>query len=251
MIIGISGKIGAGKDLTGNIIHYLVSDHNGSGYNDLVDYSQVNNGWDTKKFAGKLKDIACLLLGCTREQLEDREFKEKELGEEWWKLKYIFIDADGNKSIYYGDYLNRNQNYENGFMGYKLFSKAVIKLTPRKILQLLGTEAGREIIHPNLWVNALMNEYDTTDWNPANNSNWVITDMRFSNELKSVKAKDGITIRVERQVFDSENPDRQRSIHPSETALDNAEFDYVIYNNGTIEELVFKLEQILKKESIL
>ena len=44
--------------------------------------------WKIVKFADKLKDIVCLLIGCTRQQLECREFKEKELGEEWgvWKV---------------------------------------------------------------------------------------------------------------------------------------------------------------------
>jgi DNA-directed RNA polymerase subunit L len=39
--------------------------------------------------------------------------------------------------------------------------------------------------------------------------------------------------------------------HPSETALDNANFDYVINNNGTIEELVEKVRDILVKEKII
>jgi len=32
--------------------------------------------------------------------------------------------------------------------------------------------------------------------------------------------------------------------HPSETALDDYEFDYVIDNNGSIEELVEKVKQL-------
>ena len=35
-----------------------------------------------------------------------------------------------------------------------------IKLTPRLILQLLGTDCGRDIIHPNIWVNSTMMAYD-------------------------------------------------------------------------------------------
>ena len=37
----------------------------------------------------------------------------------------------------------------------------------------------------------------------------------------------------------------------SETVLDNAEFDYVIQNDGTIEELINKVREILIKEKIL
>ena len=34
-----------------------------------------------------------------------------------------------------------------------------LKFTPRLLLQLLGTDAGRNIVHPNIWVNALMSDY--------------------------------------------------------------------------------------------
>lgn len=95
-LIGISGKIGVGKDLVGEIIQYLTSragnhylrsfessrgktDKDGYGYND---FSMYNSNFSIRKFADKLKDIVCILIGCTREQLENREFKETELGEE-------------------------------------------------------------------------------------------------------------------------------------------------------------------------
>ena len=39
--------------------------------------------------------------------------------------------------------------------------------------------------------------------------------------------------------------------HPSETALDNHSFDYTIDNNGTIEELIEKVREILIKEKVI
>ena len=126
-----------------------------------------------------------------RDDLENREFKERELGEEW----------DG--------------------------------LTPRKILQLLGTEAGRDIIHPNIWVNSLFADY-TTD------SNWIITDVRFPNEAKAIKDRGGIVVRIERPGGES----HCGGAHASETALDDYDFDIVINNDGTIEELIDKVKQL-------
>lgn len=73
--------------------------------------------------------------------------------------------------------------------------------------------------------------------------NWIITDMRFPNELKAVKNKNGITIRVNRVNLIENN-------HPSETSLDSATFDYVIDNNGTIEELIQKVRIILQREKL-
>jgi hypothetical protein len=43
---------------------------------------------EIKKFADKLKDMVCVLLSCTREKLEDREFKNTPLGEHWRKWYY-------------------------------------------------------------------------------------------------------------------------------------------------------------------
>lgn len=96
-----------------------------------------------------MKDIVCLLIGCTREQLEDREFKNTPLGEEWWYYKIL---EDGESEYVLYSYLE-NKDYS------KYHPSTLIKLTPRKLLQTLGTEVGRNLIHPNLWVNALMAEY--------------------------------------------------------------------------------------------
>ncbi len=102
-----------------------------------------DSGWQIKKFADKLKDIVCMLIGCTRAQLEDRGFKETPLGEEWDELYYP-IDQ----------------------WGVPIKDKAIRKMTPRLLLQLLGTECGRKIIHPNIWCNALFSNYigDIEEW---------------------------------------------------------------------------------------
>jgi hypothetical protein len=190
MIIGISGKIGSGKDTLSIVINYLADKSAPDSFNrweqPLEEYTYKN-----KKYAENLKCMVCFLIGCNRIDLEDREFKEKELGEEW----------DG--------------------------------LTPRKILQLLGTEAGREIIHPNIWVNSLFADY-TTD------SNWIITDVRFPNEAQAIKDRGGIVIRVERPGGES----HCGGAHASETALDDYDFDIVINNDGTIDELIDKVKQL-------
>jgi hypothetical protein len=43
-------------------------------------------------------------------------------------------------------------------------------------MQLIGTDCGRDIIHPNIWLNATMEKY------VPGKSNWVLTDTRFPNE---------------------------------------------------------------------
>jgi len=264
-LIGISGKIGSGKDLLGKILQYLDYKENvmgGRTQYGLNDFPIADSNYEIKKFADKLKDMACLLIGCTREQLEDREFKEAELGEEWWLLE----SQDEDKA--YIPYLSNIQLSNHPIW-------KIIKLTPRKLLQLLGTECGRQIIHPNIWVNALFTDYIgdnvfiATEKDEMSGTqeliypNWIITDCRFPNEAKAIKDRGGIVIRVERNkqcgscenifIGNAECPacgsgnwvyGNIDSNHPSEIALDDYDFDHVIDNNGSIEELVEKVKQL-------
>jgi hypothetical protein len=312
-IISINGRAGHGKDLTGKIIQCLYYLHKNNikvlTVLDLLNDKNLDlnlSGWQVKKFADKLKDIVCILIGCTREQLEDQDFKNTELGEEWNTKFYYITDNQGgilekHYSIeeakeflpYWDDSITVNYPPE--------IEEVEQILTPRLLLQLLGTECGRDIIHPNIWVNSLMSEYKPTNLDEnglitAVNDygikvsvkpnpilfpeeliypSWIITDMRFPNEMKAVKERNGITIRVVREhdikiqrsgdpddfdieKFDNTNPKHVAlklgqllNLHPSETALDNAKFDYEIINDGTIEDLIEKVKQILIKEKII
>ena len=76
--------------------------------------------------------------------------------------------------------------------------------------------------------------------------NWIITDMRFPNELKAVESKDGVTIRINRPQLIERDFE-----HFSETALDNHNFDYVIDNSGSLADLENKVKEILIKEKII
>ena len=220
---------------------------------DFLEKDLYESDWKIKKFADKLKDIVCLLIGCTREQLEDREFKEKELGEEWNTIKYSIIDSDDTilfSSFYKNDVENELDYYNDYHHRTVEIIETKVNLTPRLLLQLLGTECGRNILHPNVWVNATLNNYDYIQrWIDVGGKeyypNWIITDMRFLNEMEAVKKKGGITIRVNRNLEESKDQ------HESETELDNAEFNYVIDNNGTIEELIEKVREILTKEKLI
>lgn len=277
MLIGISGKIGSGKDLTGKIIQALTDKPGCFDGMDVITEKEVSyKVWDVptfsnRKFADTLKDFICMLLGCTRERLEDRDFKEAELPEEWWYYKL------GNGTILpRGYYPNEedNQICEKRYL---------VKTTPRLLLQLMGTECGRDILHPNVWVNALMSGYkenfrhcnncnkdyslkesvnrenenlccpncNTLSDFGYNKQNFIITDMRFPNELEAVKSRKGITIRVNRGTVERTGKVIIRDEHPSETGLDNATFDYVIENNGTIKDLVDQIRIILIKEKLI
>ena len=75
--------------------------------------------------------------------------------------------------------------------------------------------------------------------------------MRFPNELEAVKSRGGITIRVNRPWVDKNKEHQVITEHPSETALDNADFDYTIENDSSIEDLIHTVSLILKREKII
>lgn len=261
MILGISGKIGSGKDTIGKIIQYLVASSR-AGYtnklneNEMKEYFHNNydkySNWQIKKYADRLKDIVCLLIGCTREQLEDIDFKNKELGEEWWI--YETIDTDGNDGKAYAYCDVKNVEELDSYIYIKL-----VKLTPRILLQNIGTNLFRNQLTSDIWVNALMSEYVSQGvLKNYVRPNWVITDVRFENEAKAIQDKKGMLIRVNRYT----EIDRWKKIdidgfhsypkeHESETALDNFTFDYVIDNNSDINSLIEKVKEILIKEKII
>ena len=233
MIIGINGKIGAGKDTVGTIIQGLL----------LTNKDQSS---EIKKFAGKLKQIGSILTGIPVKNFEDQEFKKSYLGTEWGTVQ----DVPLNSIPPFAD------------MQFNAL------MSVREFLQKLGTEAMRDGLHTNVWCNALFSDYKAK-WVPTGDSvakedvslekeypNWIITDMRFPNEMKAVVERKGITIRVVRpHGYTDPNTgvykEMPLSYHPSETSLDDAKFDYEIINDGSMEELVKKVREILTKEKLI
>lgn len=95
----------------------------------------------------------------------------------------------------------------------------------RSLLQKLGV-ACRVHIHPDVWVNAVMSRIDN-----ALECRWVISDVRFPNELLAIRKAGGEIWRIDRPGC------RPVNSHQSETALDGAGFDFVLANNGTLDDL--------------
>lgn len=313
MIVAYSGKINSGKDLCGKITQYLTEPKlqlygtcidflNNYSSNHLINYTYT---FQIHKYADALKDIICILTGCTRNQLEDIDFKNSKLGDEWIRYGY----ADGFIKKYIGDakmgepiMTNKQCSKEEYEEHYRTNWQTAYKshFTYRELLQYLGTDLLRNKIHENCWINALMSKYKEleqtlfkadapihgipTEEDEVKHSiletiypNWIITDVRFENEAKAVTDRAGILIRVNR--FNSKYCEAglnyarcsevefqgdilipincntckhyKQDAHPSETSLDNYPFHYIIDNNGSIEDLILKIKEILIKENII
>ena len=215
-LIGLSGKAGSGKD---------------EAYRIIKEVTGIN--YENKKFAHKLKLMVTLILGCSMEDLEDREFKNKDLGDEWACYKL----TDGT--------LLPKGYYRIGTDNDICEARYSRRMTPRLLLQLLGTEGCREVLHPNIWVNALFADWIETHSDHAPNGvdtpYWVVTDCRFPNEAKAIQERGGVVIRINRPGFEDTGN------HESETALDNYKsFNHIITNDGSIYDLENTIKSIIK-----
>lgn len=246
MLVGISGYIGSGKDTVARMTQYLcykeemgfkVPDEEGIHY--FLKHNYSLNGdkyWQIRKFAGKLKQIVSLLTGIPVADLEKESIKSSFLGDEWNYMAPLISQLG------------------------TVVGHAEARMSVRDLLQKLGTDAMRDKVHPNIHVNGLFADYQTnivpsrkfhrlellseegdditfSDQFP----NWLISDLRFGNEMKAIKDRDGICIRINReQTLKPGTP-----LHSSETALDQVEFDYTIDNSGTLEELLEQVRTML------
>lgn len=205
-LIAISGKKGSGKDTAAKLLQYLIAGKRLKKYVpdfDFIKYHHFEDGYLTKESGYEIKRFAGIIKEITALLLS---CKPKDLENRHFKYQK----------------LDENWGQIN---------------TPRELMQLIGTEIGRNLIDKNFWVYHLFSKFDRY-------SKWIITDLRFKNEKKEVERLGGLTIRIER---DSNN---LVDTHSSETDLDHDIFDYVIRNNGTIAELQEELRKIVEKENL-
>lgn len=101
----------------------------------------------------------------------------------------------------------------------------------RRLLQRLGTEAGRETLWDSIWVDAAFAGL-------PDDAKVVVTDCRFPNEAEAVKSRGGVMWRIERRGNGPANN------HPSETSLDDWKFDYTLWNSAGVEEYKYDVREL-------
>lgn len=101
-------------------------------------------------------------------------------------------------------------------------------ITVRELLQKFGTAIRNEVCD-DFWVKACLKDYEEYE-------NWLISDVRFKSEAKGIKDLEGIIVRVNREGAGAGN-------HISEIDLDDYPFDYVINNDGNMEDLLLKVKE--------
>lgn len=175
-------------------------------------------GFVRDSFAKPLKDACSIIFGWPRSMVEG----DSEVSRKWRE----------EKDIYWSE-------------------KFGYDFSPRLALQLMGTEAGRDVFHKDLWIISLINR--------SKGKNVVVTDVRFKNEIDYIQKNGGIVVRIKRgedppwyEVLQNTEREGEKEelmnfvgVHRSEWDWVGCEFDYVIENNGTVQDLGKKIDDIL------
>lgn len=188
----------------------------GSGKDTVASILIKNHNFIKISFAGAVKDIASNIFGWDRDMMEgltskSREFRETK--DEWWSKK-----------------LNR-------------------EVTPRIMMQYLGTDLFRDNFNEDIWVSVV--ERNILKYKMLN-KNIVITDCRFKNEIDMIRLNDGYIFEIERNKPEWFNKyknleiDEIENVHKSELEWIRSDIDLNINNNCNLEDLEKKVESILK-----
>jgi hypothetical protein len=122
----------------------------------------------------------------------------------------------------------------------KFWSKRMGKeVTPRWVLQYFGTEVMRQGMYDAIWVDSVIGRYkgDKT----------VISDTRFQNEIKTIKAHGGIVVLVKREEIPTREEMQKQGIHQSEWDWVGSDFDYTINNTSSLEGLNANIDQFIRQ----
>lgn len=192
----------------------------GSGKDTLGKILINNHGFEKISFSDTLKTAISAIFGWDRVLLEgetEESRKFRETPDPYWSEKF-------------------NYNF-----------------TPRKALQIMGTEAGRKVFHDALWIYSL-------EKNIQQNKDYVITDVRFANEINFIKEKNGFIVRIKRgtdpdwynhimmNISDKERIMKEiyPHIHESEWNWIGTKYHYIIHNTFTLDMLEADIKHMLR-----
>ena len=175
-----------------------------------------------------------------------------------------YLESYGVKRLAFADELKRvamnlwDLSFEQVY-GSDEYKEAVDErwgLSPRTILQQLGTQVGRNI-HDQTWVrkalstieraqrgepvvlpNMVSRRFEEVTFAEGWADRWAVPDVRFPGEADAIKARGGVVIKVVRPGMPTGD------MHASETEVDNVQEDHLIVNDGSLGDLETRVREI-------
>jgi hypothetical protein len=187
----------------------------GSGKGTVADKLFQDYGFQPRSFASALKDGVAGIFGYDRNMLEGDTSESREAREQ--------VDP------FWSDVMGR-------------------EITPRYILQIMGTEIMRQNFHDDIWVKIV-----ERDFVMSTNQKFVVSDVRFLNEINMIRKCGGEIWWIKRGNWPEwVSPWREmgiepEDIHQSEYMWMMEEPDRVILNNGDLSDLYDTIDEALEE----
>lgn len=108
-------------------------------------------------------------------------------------------------------------------------------LSPRRLFQMIGTDAMQTTFGRDVWVKRWKLSYDMV----KDTSSVVVPDVRFDTEAIAIRELGGTIINLQRHIDNGLEDDAKA--HVSESGIDTKFLDHIIYNDGSFEELFDKV----------
>lgn len=220
-ILGLHGAAKAGKDT-------------------VADYILDKHSWGEKiSFAGNLKEMCKAIFALTDSDVNTQDGKEKPFAQ-----PKVFTQRNLGSVLYW---MSQTHSSHPPAKGSKEKIKTLIGtklLTPRHVLQFVGTEVCRTIIpsyHGDVLIKKIKDNPDT---------NFIITDVRFPDEGDIIIDEcQGIVVEILRDPTSKENIDRS---HQSETAMKGwGRFTDVVNNQKDGLPFLFtEVNNLLKRHNL-
>ncbi len=106
--------------------------------------------------------------------------------------------------------------------------------TPRHAMITMGTEWGRNMVHPDIWVTAWRNTMPDSDL-------IVVDDIRFPNEIAMLQKDFGA------KIIRTARPGCEFDTSHESEAHSELYFDHKIENDGGLDELSLKVQEVVEK----
>jgi dephospho-CoA kinase len=110
--------------------------------------------------------------------------------------------------------------------------------SPRQLMQSLGTEWGRTLVHPEIWVQLAQDTVLSEHVNLGRAL--VISDVRAENEAAMIRKYRGVVVHLHRKAA------ARVSAHSSEAGISVHPRDHVIHNDGRPEDLFEALDVLVE-----
>lgn len=180
----------------------------GSGKDTVANILISEYGFVKLTFASTLKDVVAILFSWSRDLLEGLTEESRlwrETVDDFWSEKL-----------------------------------SIPNFTPRKALQMIGTDLFRLHFNNDIWISIVENKIGAMLKNNPK-TNIIISDCRFANEFSLIKRFPDSHIITILRVKNSTN----KLAHSSETEWVNYNFDAILQNDNSIDDLKTNLKSLL------